>query len=179
MPRADSLEKTLLLGKTENRRRKGRQRMRWLVASPTRWTWVWAGSGSWWWTGKPGVLQSMGSQRVGHNWATEQQQQIWDICFFWMVITNMLLNHLTVNTIVPWRWPMEIKNALCCCCNHVIVIPFWLQVQTRKLDCKVDRDEVCPQQAYFWDGPSDPTSWCSHPCVNTSSYVWAGFVVWL
>ena len=37
----------------------------------TQWTWVWAGSGSWWWTGKPGVLQSMGSQRVGHYWATE------------------------------------------------------------------------------------------------------------
>ena len=41
------------------------------MASPTQWTWVWAGSGSWWWTGKPGVLQSMGLQRVGHNWATE------------------------------------------------------------------------------------------------------------
>ena len=41
------------------------------MASPTRWTWVWVNSGSWWWTGKPGVLQFMGSQRVGHNWATE------------------------------------------------------------------------------------------------------------
>ena len=41
------------------------------MASPTQWTWVWAKSGSWWWTGRPGVLQSMGSQRVGHNWATE------------------------------------------------------------------------------------------------------------
>ena len=41
------------------------------MASPTRWTWVWASSRSWWWTGKPGVLQSMGLQRVGHNWATE------------------------------------------------------------------------------------------------------------
>ena len=41
------------------------------MASPTRWTWVWASSGSWWWTGKPGVLQSMGSQRVGHDWVTE------------------------------------------------------------------------------------------------------------
>ena len=41
------------------------------MASPTWWTWVWASSGSWWWTGKPGVLQSMGSQRVGHAWATE------------------------------------------------------------------------------------------------------------
>ena len=41
------------------------------MASLIRWTWVWASSGSWWWTGKPGVLQSTGSQRVEHNWATE------------------------------------------------------------------------------------------------------------
>ena len=43
------------------------------MASPTQWTWVWARSGSWWWTGKPGVLQSMGLQRVGHDLVTEQQ----------------------------------------------------------------------------------------------------------
>ena len=41
------------------------------MASPMRWTWVWVGSRSWWWTGKPGVLQSTGSQRVGHNWVTK------------------------------------------------------------------------------------------------------------
>ena len=41
------------------------------MSSPTRWTWVWVNSGSWWWTGRPGVLQFMGSQRVGHDWATE------------------------------------------------------------------------------------------------------------
>ena len=41
------------------------------MASPTRWTWVWVNSGSWWWTGRPGVLQFMGSHRVGHDWATE------------------------------------------------------------------------------------------------------------
>ena len=41
------------------------------MASPTQWTWVWVSSGSWWWTGKSGVLQSMGLQRVGHDWATE------------------------------------------------------------------------------------------------------------
>ena len=40
------------------------------MVSPTLWTWVWANSGSWWWTGKPSVLQSMRSQRVGHDWAT-------------------------------------------------------------------------------------------------------------
>ena len=41
------------------------------MASPTQWTWVWVNPGSWWWTERPGVLQSMGSQRVGHDWATE------------------------------------------------------------------------------------------------------------
>ena len=41
------------------------------MASPTRWTWIWVSSGSWWWTGRPGILQSMGSQKVGLDWATE------------------------------------------------------------------------------------------------------------
>ena len=41
------------------------------MASPTRWTWVWVNSGSWWWTGRPGVLRFTGSQRVGHDGATE------------------------------------------------------------------------------------------------------------
>ena len=41
------------------------------MASPTQWTWVWVDSSSWWWTGRPGVLWFLGSQRVGYNWATE------------------------------------------------------------------------------------------------------------
>ena len=41
------------------------------MASPTRWAWVWVNPGSLWWTGRPGVLWFMGSQRVGHDWATE------------------------------------------------------------------------------------------------------------
>ena len=41
------------------------------MASPTWWTWVWANSRSWWWTGRPGVLRSMGSQRFRHDWVTE------------------------------------------------------------------------------------------------------------
>ena len=39
------------------------------MTSSIQWTWVWVNSGSWWWTGRPGVLQSMGSQRVRHDWA--------------------------------------------------------------------------------------------------------------
>ena len=55
-------------------RRRRQRRIRWLTASLTQWTWVWANSWRWWRTGKPGVLWSMGSQRVGHEWTTEQQQ---------------------------------------------------------------------------------------------------------
>ena len=62
MRRADSFEKTLMLGKIEGRRRRGWLRMRWWMASQTKWTWVWVNSRSWWWTGRPGVLQSMGLQ---------------------------------------------------------------------------------------------------------------------
>ena len=72
MRRTDSLEKTLMLGKTEGRRIRGWQRMRGgCMASWTQWTWVWVNSKSWWWTGRPGMLQSMGSERVGHDWTTE------------------------------------------------------------------------------------------------------------
>ena len=82
MRRTDSLEKTLILEKLEGKMRTGWCRMRWLMrgwevemrgwmASLTQWTWVCASSGSWWWTGKPGVLQSKGLQRVGHDWVTE------------------------------------------------------------------------------------------------------------
>ena len=48
------------------------------MASLTQWTWVWVNSGSWWWTGRPGVLQSMGSQRAGHDWVTELTDGIYN-----------------------------------------------------------------------------------------------------
>ena len=62
MRRTDSLEKTLMLEKIEGRRKRGWQGLDGWIASSTQWPWVWASSGSWWWTGKPGVLQSMESQ---------------------------------------------------------------------------------------------------------------------
>ena len=71
MRRVDSLEKTDAgrdwgaWGKGDNRGWDG-----WM-ASLTRWTWVWVNSGRWWWTGRPGVLWFMVSQRVGHDWATK------------------------------------------------------------------------------------------------------------
>ena len=65
MWKTDSIVKALMLGKIEGRRRRGWDGW-------TQWTWVWVNwvnSGSWWWTGRPGMLQSMGLQRVGHDWA--------------------------------------------------------------------------------------------------------------
>ena len=64
-------KKTLMLGKIEGRRRRGWPRMRWLGGITDSMGMDLVDSGSWWWTGKPGVLHSMGSQRVGHDWATE------------------------------------------------------------------------------------------------------------
>ena len=71
MRRVDSLENTLMLGEIGGRRRRVDRGWDGWMASPTGWTWVWVNSGSWWWTGRPGVLQFMGSQRVGQDRAIE------------------------------------------------------------------------------------------------------------
>ena len=71
MRRADSLEKTLMLGKLMAGGEGDDRKCDGWMASLTQWTWVWVNSGSWWWTGRPGVLQFMGSKWVRHDWATE------------------------------------------------------------------------------------------------------------
>ena len=93
--RTDLFEKTLMLGKIEGGRRRGRQRWVGWMASPTQWTWVCTSSRSWWWTGRPGRLQSMGSQRGGHDWAD------------WTELkgTNWLLSTLRYNS----HFPREVK----------------------------------------------------------------------
>ena len=77
MQRADSFEKSLMLGKIEGRRRRGGQRMRWLDGITDSMDVGWVVSGSWWWTGRPGVLHFIGSQRIGHDWATELNWTEW------------------------------------------------------------------------------------------------------
>ena len=71
MRRTDSLGKTWYWERLKVGGKGGDRGWDGWMASPSRWRWVWASFGGWWWTGKPGVLQSLGSQRVRHNWATE------------------------------------------------------------------------------------------------------------
>ena len=98
----DSFEKTLMVGKIEGRKKRGWQRMRWLMASPTQWTWVWVDSGSWWWTGRPGGLRFMGSQsRTGlSNW-TELISNFY--CNVLMVIFHDSLSPI-LSTYINWNF---------------------------------------------------------------------------
>ena len=73
---ANSLEKSLMLGKFEGGRKRGHQRIDGWMASLMQWTWTWANFRRWWGTGRPAMLQSVGLQRVGHDLATEQLNNI-------------------------------------------------------------------------------------------------------
>ena len=103
MQRVNTFEKTLMLGNIKGRRRRGRQRWDGWISSPTQWTWLWVNSGSWWWTGWPGVLQSMGLQRVRHNWAPELKWMITQqnnsscsrVCFSLSSVLMIILLHGT------------------------------------------------------------------------------------
>ena len=118
MWRVDSLEKTLMLqglgagGERDNRRWGG-----WM-ASRTRCTWVWVNSGSWWWTGRPGVLQFMGSQRVGHDWATKLNWKRISFVFFfqfiyWLETVKKLFIFIHKNSIaITLKWMAVIETSL-------------------------------------------------------------------
>ena len=67
------------------------------MASLTRWTWVWVISGRWWWTGRPGVLWFMGSQRVGHDWVTELNLTEWRLSFWGSSHAQAFLLYCIIN----------------------------------------------------------------------------------
>ena len=96
-----------MLGKIEGRRRRAWQRIDGWMESPTRCTWVWVDSGSWWCTGRPGMLQFIGSQRIGHDWATELN---WTELF---IITYPLPN------LEPVPCSMSISNCCFLACIQV------------------------------------------------------------
>ena len=106
----DSLEKTLMLGGIGGRRRRGRQRMRWLNGITDLMDWVWVNSGSWWWTGRPGVLWFMGSQRVRHDWATELN---WStrLCLLGSYLL-MEIQKITLCRVAHWLETSEVSKCL-------------------------------------------------------------------
>ena len=103
-------------GKIEGGRRRDDRGWDSWTASPTQWTWVWVNSGSWWWTGRPGVLQSTAWQRVGHDWATELnwiptyqtiQMRVWGLLYHSPLEMLMKLREGVANTSdsrILWEW---------------------------------------------------------------------------
>ena len=94
MRRADLLGKTLMLGKIEGKRRRGQQRMRWLDGITDSMDMSWVNSGSWWWTGRPGMLWFMRSQRVRHDWATELNWRVTKRCFLFLERLTLIVSPL-------------------------------------------------------------------------------------
>ena len=83
--RTNSLEKTLMWERLKAGGEGADRGWDGWMASLTQWTWVWVSSGSWWWIERPGVLWSMGSQRVGHDWATKLTNCLWSISLSWKI----------------------------------------------------------------------------------------------
>ena len=119
MQRDHSLEKTLMLGKIEGGRTEGDRGWNGCMASLTQWTRVWANSRRWWRTGKPGVLQSMESQRVRHNLATEQQRNVTSL-YLWLgaMRNNVSCDGPTDSSPLSfldsriWPWDHDVLEAL-------------------------------------------------------------------
>ena len=92
------------------------------MASPTRWIWVWVNSRSWWWTGRPGVLRFKGSQRVGHNWATElnwNTEPYSTLSVEYLDLRASAFCRCKVGETLSREITVVLRSVLvsCCCCN--------------------------------------------------------------
>ena len=88
------------------------------MASLTRWTWVWVNSRSWWWTGRPGVLWFMGSQRVRHDWETELNW-IWNVYVMARAPAAPLSHEIT------WKWRTKREGACLCLPEILMKLPYF------------------------------------------------------
>ena len=152
MWRTDSFEKTLILVMVG---REGDD-IGWdgWMASSTQWTWVWVNSWSWWWTGRPGMQQSMGSQRVGHNWATELNWIFTTNKKVWAIITNILF----------WSKPnpcLHLYSSLISCDQ---LRGEWGELEvSREKKVQLFPRGISPQNRYFCHSERG-WKWCSWKC---------------
>ena len=110
------------------------------MASPTRWTWVWVDSGSWWWTGRPGLLRFMGSQRIGHDWEmnwTELTEQS-----FQQMMLGQLNSHIQKKEV--WSLPSHQIPILTIDKNKD------LRVKTKTIKILEDNIGVKPSWLWMW-----------------------------
>ena len=104
------------------------------MTSLTWWTWVWASSGSWWWTGKPGVLHSMGSQRVRHDWETELN---------WTERINAFISALCIFFAILKDWGQKEKGVAV---DEIVRYHHWLnghEIEQTPRDSEGQRSLVC------------------------------------
>ena len=94
------------------------------MALQMQWTCVWVGSGGWWWTGRPGVLQSMGSQRIGHDWATELNWIVLHPAQLFHVMYSVYKLNKQDNNTQPWPTPFPVLNQSAVPCL-VLTVASW------------------------------------------------------
>ena len=119
MWKTDSFEKTLMLGKIDGGRRRGRQRMRWLDSITNSMGMSLSNSRSWWWTGRPSMLQSMGLQRVRHDWVTELN---------WTLITGL-------TAVSPFDFPFSPPDHLYLLPpSSLLYLTLWISLGVRAVE---------------------------------------------
>ena len=170
MRKVDSLEKTLMRGGIGGRKRRGRPRMRWLDGITDSMDMNLVNSRNWWWPGRPGVLRFMGSQRVGHVWATELN---WMMDSLVQAVQKVILEQFSTAMALPrsmtlspdlhlssdsWSWQIFLDFKHFQLLEHLWV---YLGQVSYLLFC----DFQCANEVdnpYFWFG-------CCQVCMKTSS----------
>ena len=179
MWRADSFEKTLMLRKIEGRRSNERGWDGWM-ASLTKWTWVWVNCGSWWWVERPGMLQSMGSHRVGHDYATELNCDVGKDSWEFLKPLHPKINQFWIFTgrtddeaETPILWPPDVKSQLIR--KSPDTKKYWRQEEKgttgmRLLDGITDTMDMCLSE--FWEMVKDREDWHAAVREVAKSLTW-------
>ena len=145
------------------------------MASPTRRTWVWVNSRSWWWTGRPDVLRFMGSQRVGHDWATELN---------WTQLTDHRYFTVLPSGLLPTRFSLILKSGILEA--HFSVIYFFYRQAIRAVKkAKLEKGSClstyscifgCRRSSLLHEGFSNCSKWGLLSSCSTWAFHFGGSV---